>query len=81
MPPVLHFEHATAPRRQRGSWVMTRRVAPCIPDAARTGGRGSRRRLGIQIAGRLVREQEFGLGRGGAGDRDALLLAPESCAG
>ena len=35
----------------------------------------------VEIAGRLVGEQQPGAGDKGAGDRDALLLAARSCAG
>ncbi len=37
--------------------------------------------LGVEVAGRLVGEDQLGLGDEGAGDRDALLLAARELAG
>ena len=40
-----------------------------------------RRRLCVQVAGRLVGDDQRRVGGDGAGDGDALLLPPDNCRG
>ena len=51
---------------------MMVRPAPCSSPQQ---GEDIRGRRGVQVAGRLVGEQQVGLGDQGPGDRDPLLLA------
>ena len=58
-----------------GSWVTIRTVMPLLRLSSVSRSMISIERLAVEIAGRLVGEQHFGLGDDRAGDGDALLLA------
>jgi hypothetical protein len=54
---------------------------PEVVDAAAQERKHLAARLGVQVAGRLVREDHIGTGQQCPGQRDALLLSAESCDG
>jgi hypothetical protein len=62
---VGHHEH--------GLLVLAHEDVQEVEDLARA--------LAVEVARRLVAEQERGIGHDGPGDGHALVLAPESCRG
>ena len=72
--PSRRWTWRSRPRRRPASWVMSTIVRPAAWSSRRTAddlGAG----VAVEVAGRLVGEDERRLGDERAGDRDALLLA------
>ena len=67
--------------RQGGSWVTSSSVMPRSRLLGKQQVGDLPAGLGVEIAGRLVGDQDGGRGRQRAGDRDALLLAARSWPG
>ena len=64
-----------------GLWVAISAARPVVPHPVEQELEDPRRGLGIEVAGRLVGEEQPRPVGERAGEGDALLLAPESSAG
>ncbi len=73
LPPAALSQRRIVGDQHQGGLVLFLQVEQQVDDLAA--------RLAVQVAGRLVREQERGGGREGAGQRRALLLAAGQLAG
>ena len=79
--PLVEVERARGAHAAAcGSCVTMTMVLPCSRLSACSSSRISSRALAIEVAGRLVAEQQRRVGDDGAGDADALLLAARELA-
>ena len=73
--PLLRYTVREARAEACGSWVTMMIVLPCSRLRAWSRSRISSPRLAVEVAGRLVAQEQRRVGDDGAGDADALLLA------